>query len=298
MEFKPRPYTKREFLSKLQKPYVNPDTKEEVLPKQAPPSLPLKPGQPEINRALEVSLKDDDKNKTISIGLKDIDSAILFYLENVIKPTITQNDRRLSVPIIYGSPERWKSMQADGFYRDKNGKTMIPLLMFKRDSFTKNNTIGNKLDGNKVNNLKYFETGYSKRNIYDNFNVLQNQKRQKEYILGIIPDYIDITYSMSIFTDYVEQANEITEAVEFAARSYWGDPERFMFRANIDTFNTPVLLENGSDRANRTTMNVLVNGYIIPSGINAAMAGPSPKSYNVTKTVFKETFASACKGFF
>ena len=289
MEFKPRPYTKREFLSKLQKPYVNPDTKEEVLPKQAPPSLPLKPGQPEINRALEVSLKDDDKNKTISIGLKDIDSAILFYLENVIKPTITQNDRRLSVPIIYGSPERWKSMQADGFYRDKNGKTMIPLLMFKRDSFTKNNTIGNKLDGNKVNNLKHFETGYSKRNIYDNFNVLQNQKRQKEYILGIIPDYIDITYSMSIFTDYVEQANEITEAVEFAARSYWGDPERFMFRANIDTFNTPVLLENGSDRANRTTMNVLVNGYIIPSGINAAMAGPSPKSYNVTKTVFKET---------
>ena len=289
MEFKPRPYTKREFLSKLQKPYVNPDTKEEVLPKQAPPSLPLKPGQPEINRALEVSVKDDDKNKTISIGLKDIDSAILFYLENVIKPTITQNDRRLSVPIIYGSPERWKSMQADGFYRDKNGKTMIPLLMFKRDSFTKNNTIGNKLDGNKVNNIEYFETGYSKRNIYDNFNVLRGQKRQKEYILGIIPDYIDITYSMSIFTDYVEQANEITEAVEFAARSYWGDPERFMFRANIDTFNTPVLLENGSDRANRTTMNVLVNGYIIPSGINAAMAGPSPKSYNVTKTVFKET---------
>ena len=256
MEFKPRPYTKREFLSKLQKPYVNPDTKEEVLPKQAPPSLPLKPGQPEINRALEVSLKDDDKNKTISIGLKDIDSAILFYLENVIKPTITQNDRRLSVPIIYGSPERWKSMQADGFYRDKNGKTMIPLLMFKRDSFTKNNTIGNKLDGNKVNNLKYFETGYSKRNIYDNFNVLQNQKRQKEYILGIIPDYIDITYSMSIFTDYVEQANEITEAVEFAARSYWGDPERFKFKAVIDNFATVTELQQSQERLVRGTFDI------------------------------------------
>ena len=289
MEFKPRPYTKREFLSKLQEPYVNPDTKEEVLPKQTPASIEVKPGQPEHNRALEVSIKDDTKNKTISIGLKDIDASILYYLENVIKPVVTQNDRQLSVPIIYGSPERWKSMQADGFYRDKNGKTMVPLVMFKRDSFTKNNTLGNKLDGNKVNNIEYFETGYSKRNIYDNFNVLRGQKPQKEYILGIIPDYLDITYTMSIFTDYVEQANEITEAIEFAARSYWGDPERFMFRANIDTFNTPVLLENGSDRANRTTMNVLVNGYIIPSGINAAMAGPSPKSYNVTKTVFKET---------
>ena len=94
---------------------------------------------------------------------------------------------------------------------------------------------------------------------------------------------------MSIFTDYVDKLMKLTEAIEFAARSYWGDPERFMFRANIDTFNTPVLLENGSDRANRITMNVLVNGYLIPSGINAAMAGPSPKSYNVTKTIFKET---------
>jgi len=166
---------------------------------------------------------------------------------------------------------------------------MVPLVMFKRDSFTKNNTLGNKLDGNRVQNVQYFETQYSKRNVYDNFGVLRNQLPQKEYILGIIPDYIDITYSLSIFTDYVEQANEITEAVEFAARSYWGDPERFMFRANIDTFNTPVLLENGSDRANRTTMNVLVNGYIIPKGINAAQAGPSPKSYNVTKTIIKET---------
>jgi hypothetical protein len=32
MEFKPRPYTKREFLSKLQEPYKNPETEEEVLP--------------------------------------------------------------------------------------------------------------------------------------------------------------------------------------------------------------------------------------------------------------------------
>ncbi len=292
MDFKPRPYTKREFLSKFNKPYVNPDTNEVVAPlTETVTSAEVNPGQPEINRALEVSLKDDTKHKTMSIGLKDIDSAILYYLENVIKPTVTQNDRRISVPIIYGSPERWKSMQGDGFYRDKNGKTMVPLVMFKRDSFTKNNTIGNKLDGNKVNNVQYFETGYSRRNVYDNFNVLRGQKPQKEYIVGIIPDYIDITYSLSIFTDYVDQANEITEAIEFAARSYWGDPERFMFRANIDTFNTPVLLENGVDRANRINMNVLVYGYLIPSGINAAMAGPSPKSYNVTKTVFKETIA-------
>ena len=85
MDFKPRPYTKREFLSKFNKPYVNPDTNEVVAPlTQTVPSAEVTPGQPEINRALEVSLKDDTNNKTFSIGLKDIDSAILYYLDNVI----------------------------------------------------------------------------------------------------------------------------------------------------------------------------------------------------------------------
>jgi hypothetical protein len=51
MEFKPRPYTKREFLSKLQEPYKNPETEEVVLPKQAPSTIEVKPGQPEVNRA-------------------------------------------------------------------------------------------------------------------------------------------------------------------------------------------------------------------------------------------------------
>ena len=289
MDFKPRPYTKREFLSKLQEPYANPDTREVTNPIPSLASTEVKPGQPEFNRAEQVSMKDDTTNKTFSIGLEDIDNAIMYYLQDVIKPTVMQNDRQIAVPVIYGSPERWKSMQADGFYRDKNGKTMVPLIMFKRDSFTKNNTLGNKLDGNKVANVQYFETGYSRRNIYDNFNVLRGQKPQKEYVVGIIPDYIDITYSLSIYTDFTIQSNQLTEAIEFAARSYWGDPERFMFRTNIDTFNTPTLLESGTDRANRTEMTLLVSGYIIPTGINAAMAGPNPKSYSVTKTVFKET---------
>ena len=291
MDFKPRPYTKREFLSKLQEPYVNPETKVEIAPVQSIPTE-VKPGQPEFNRAEQVSMKDDTNNKTFSIGLEDIDGALMYYLRNVIKPTVMQNSKQIEVPVIYGSPERWKSMQADGFYRDKNGKTMVPLIMFKRESFTKNNTLGNKLDGNRVQNVQYFETTYSKRNVYDNFNLLRDQKPQKEYTIGIIPDYIDLNYTLSIYTDFTVQSNELTEAIEFAARSYWGDPERFMFRTSIETFNTPTLLENGADRANRIDMTLLVNGYIIPSGINAAMAGPNPKSYSVTKTKFTETINS------
>jgi len=288
MDFKPRPINKREFLSTLSEPYKQPER--EIQPYSNPnevPSLEVKPGQPEFNRSLETSLKGDE-TKLINIGLEDHDNTVLYYLENVIKPTVIQNDKQIAVPIIYGSPERWKSIQYDGFYRDKNGKTMIPLIMFKRESFEKNRTLGNKLDGNLVHNVQYFEKGYSSRNNYDNFEVLRNQKPQKEYILGIIPDYITITYKLSIFTDYTTQMNKIIEALEFASDSYWGDPERFLFRASITSFPTPVLLENGEDRANKSELTLTLQGYIIPNTINVAQAGPSPKAYNKTKVIIKE----------
>jgi hypothetical protein len=288
MEFKPTPLTKREFLTTLSDVYVEPERA--IQPYSNPNSTysqNAQPGQPTFNRAEQTSLKNDD-TKTINITLEDHDNTILYYLENVIKPTVTQNDRQIQVPIIYGSPERWKSIQADGFYRDKNGKTMVPLIMFKRESFEKNRTLGNKLDGNVVHNVQYFETQYSQRNVYDNFAVLRNQKPQKEYILGVIPDYITLTYKLSIYTDYVQQMNKIIEALEFASDSYWGDPERYQFRAVISSFPTPVLLENATDRANRSEITLTLQGYIIPNSINVALAGPNPKSYNVTKTIFTE----------
>ena len=180
MDFKPRPINKREFLAALPDPYQLPER--DIQPYSNPNesySSEVKPGQPEFNRALETSLKGDE-TKTINIGLEDHDNAILYYLENVIKPTVTQNNRQIAVPVIYGSPERWKSVQADGYYRDASGVRLLPLIMFKRESFEKNRSIGNKLDGNLVNNVQYFEKGYSNKNNYDNFNVLRNQKPQKE----------------------------------------------------------------------------------------------------------------------
>jgi len=284
MEFKPTPYTKQQFLSKLVTPYDptygNPNQTE----------TELKTGQPEFNRGYQTSFKDEDKAKPISIGLQDIDETIAYYFKNVIRPTALQNDRQIEVPVIYGSPEKWKAVQADGYYRDGNQqKIMVPLIMYQRESITKDRSIGNKLDGNKVRNFQYFEMPYSPRNFYDNFKVLQNQKKQKEFILGIIPDYLIITYKVIVWTDFIQdQMNTIIEAFEFASDSYWGDPERFMFRARIDEFPTITSVSANADRANKSEFNVKVNAYIIPSGINAALAGPNPKAYNITKTYFKE----------
>jgi hypothetical protein len=79
---------------------------------------------PSNNRALQTSFEDDTV-KPFSIGIQDIDEAIAYYFENVIQPFVIQNGQRLAVPIIYGSPERWKSMQKDGYYRDLDRKSVV-----------------------------------------------------------------------------------------------------------------------------------------------------------------------------
>ena len=238
------------------------------------------------NRGTDYSLKDDTV-KDISIGLQDIDNAVLFYFNNVIKPTVIQNEQRLAVPIIYGSPERWKSIQNDGFYRDKNGKLMVPLIMLKRVSIEKNRTLGNKLDGNVVHNYQVVGTKFNQRNIYDNFAVLTNRIPSKQYYISSVPDYINVNYECIIFTDYIEQNNKLVEAVQFASDSYWGDVNRFKFRANIDSFNTPIILEQGADRAARSSFNIKLFGYMLPDTINKDLAVARSKFYTKAQVVFE-----------
>jgi len=237
------------------------------------------------NRGTDYSMKNDTV-KDISIGLEDIDNTILYYFENIIKPTVIQNGQRIAVPTIYGSPERWKSVQADGFYRDNNGKLMVPLIMFKRESFDKNRTLGNKLDGNKVHNYQVVGTKFNQRNIYDNFSVLTNRIPSEQYYISSVPDYININYSCIIFTDYIEQNNKVVEAIEFASDSYWGDPNRFKFKANIDSFSTTTLLEQGQDRAAKSTFNIKLFGYIIPDTINKDLATARSKFYTKAQVIF------------
>ena len=238
------------------------------------------------NRGTDYSLKDDTV-KDISIGLQDIDNAVLFYFNNVIKPTVIQNEQRLAVPVIYGSQERWKSIQNDGFYRDKNGKLMVPLIMLKRVSIEKNRTLGNKLDGNIVHNYQVVGTKFNQRNIYDNFAVLTNRIPSKQYYISSVPDYINVNYECIIFTDYIEQNNKLVEAVQFASDSYWGDVNRFKFRANIDSFNTPIILEQGADRAARSSFNIKFFGYMLPDTINKDLAVARSKFYTKAQVVFE-----------
>ena len=218
---------------------------------------------PGVNRALQTSFRDDN-TKPFSIGIQDIDEAVFYYFENVIQPSVIQNGERLPVPIIYGSQEKWKSFQKDGYYRDQNGRIQAPLIMFKRESMDKVRSIGNKLDANNPHNYSVSTKKYDPRNSYDNFKVLTNRIPEKQFYATVIPDYVTITYTCVAFTYYVEQLNKIVEAINYASDAYWGDPQRFKFKSMIDSFGFQTELVANDERLIRSTFNIKLNGYIVP----------------------------------
>ena len=135
----------------------------------------------------------------------------------------------------------------------------------------KNRSIANKLDANNPNNFGVFTKKYTTKEAYDNFTVLNNRIPSKTYYAVVVPDYLTITYSCTVFTYYVEQLNKIIEAIEYASDAYWGDPQLFQFRAMIDSFGFQTELSNNEERIVRSTFNIKLNGYIIPDTIQKDM---------------------------
>jgi hypothetical protein len=257
---KPIPKTQRELSVERQEPYIPPAG----APGFSPIGNPNDSNQP--NRGLQTSFKGDTI-KPMSIGIQDIDEAIMYYFQNVIQPSVFQNGERIAVPIIYGSPEKWKSFQKDGYYRDLQGRIMAPLIMFKRNTITKDRSLNNKLDANNPHNVAVVGQSYNKRNEYSKFNMLNNVKPEKTYYVTVVPDHVSITYDCVAFTYYNDQLNKIVEAIEYASDSYWGDPERFKFKATINSFNTTTDLSENGERVVKSTFTLNIYGYIIPDTI-------------------------------
>jgi len=274
-----RPASRREFMDKLVEPYD---------PKYGNPneifSEPTKLGQPEINRAREISVKDDNI-RDYKIGIQDFDEALMYYFQNVLKPSVIQNNTRINVPILYGSPENWKTVQSDGYYRDANGRLLAPLIMFKRRSITQNRTLGNKLDGNSAKNIQLFKKKYSKRNIYGNFNLLNNRNPEVEYVASITPDYVTVEYDCLVWTYFIEQMDSLVESINFASRTYWGDPTKFQFYSSIESFEESINYEVGEDRAIKNSFSLTLNGYLIPDSVNKSMAAIN-RVFGVSQVVF------------
>ena len=247
--------------------------------------FPLPDNRANINRG-RITTRKDDSVRNASIGLQDHDEAIMYYFNNVIKPSVIINGNRTNVPIIYGAPERWKGVQKDGFYRDKEGKIQTPLIMFKRDSVEKRRDLGNKLDGNNPQLYYTFQEKYTRRNQYDNFSVLQQRTPQKEYHAIVVPDFVKLQYTCMIWCDYVAQMNKLIEMINYTSDSYWGDKEKFKFNARIDTYNNTTEVQQGDNRVVKTNFGLTLQGYLVPDSINKELTKKPQKYFSKSVVSF------------
>ena len=215
------------------------------------------------NRGYQYSRKKKDKVNNVSVTLKDIDSAIIYYLENVIKPSVEENGENIKVPILYGSVERWKAILRDGFLRDKKRQIITPVIVFKRNTININETIPqDKLDANNPHLFYPFQKKYSQVNRYDNLATQIGTVSQREYYNVSFPDYVTLTYDFIIWTSFIEQMNKIVERMNYSDGAYWGNPEKMRFRSTIDSFDDATEIGD-TERLIRTNFNVTINGYLL-----------------------------------
>ena len=221
-----------------------------------------------LNRGTLTS-RNTDKVKNVSVGLMDIDAAIMFYFNNVIKPTVQENDENVKVPIMYSNPERWNTIQKNGYLIDNKKQLIIPLIVFKRNSIEKDDSLGvDKLDPRDPKLYYTFQKRYTKENRYDNFAVQQGLNKSRELYTVGVPDYVSVTYDFVVWTSYTEQMNKIIERIIWSEGSYWGEDGKFKFRTTIDNYTDASEFTVNSERLIRTNFSVTLKGYLIPEEFN------------------------------
>jgi hypothetical protein len=72
--------------------------------------------------------------------------------------------------------------------------------------------------------------------------------------------------------------NKVIEAINYASDSYWGDPERFKFKASIDSFSTAIEISDTTNRIIKGTFTLKMFGYIVPDTIQKEVT--AIKKYN------------------
>ena len=76
--------------------------------------------------------RDKDKTKSIGITLYDIDFAVKSFIEQTMQLSVEDNGESVPVPVLYANSEKWASIQRNGYLKDKKGKTLVPLITFRR----------------------------------------------------------------------------------------------------------------------------------------------------------------------
>lgn len=208
--------------------------------------------------------RDMDKTRSLGITLYDIDFAVKSFIEQSMKLKVEDNGEYVVVPTIYANAEKWASIQKNGFLKDKKGKTLVPLITFRRS----NVAMKNELKRNKVastNQLAYImKQKYDRTTPYDRFSSLYGAKKPTEYFVTPIPDYVDVSYDFIIWCEYQSQLNYIVEQFVYYTGQSFGEKNFFKFSTNMDSISMEDNNSTGQDRIVKATFQIIAHAYLLP----------------------------------
>ena len=216
----------------------------------------------------EARRRDKQEQKNVEVTLMDHDAAIMYYFQNTITPTVMEQGEEIKVPIMYANPERWKTIQKNGHLRDSKRQLITPVIVFRRTSIAKDETMAvDKLDANDPKLFYTFEKKYTQENRYDKFSAQKGILPQRELYNVAVPDYVLMTYECIIWTAYIEQMNSIIEKIQYSDGAYWGEPGKFKFKVNVESFEDATEMAD-NERMIKTSFTFNFRGYLIPEAFN------------------------------
>tara|TARA_Y100000401_G_scaffold67138_1_gene53719 strand:+ start:999 stop:1862 length:864 start_codon:yes stop_codon:yes gene_type:complete len=215
-----------------------------------------------------------DLSKQYSITLKDIDTSVLSFVKNVIKPSVQEANEKIKVPIMYGNEERWKAVRKRGVLRDKNNTLILPLIMLKRVSVEKSDAIpGYEHDIRRKYTEIVRNSSWSKKNKYSRFAVQNNDLPVHENLVTTIPNFVNITYEFVLWTNFIEQMNPLVESFMEFDKTYWGNKDTYRFICTLDSVSDASEMDSRGERFIKSTFSVTSKAYLLPEETNSIVTG-------------------------
>ena len=262
------------------------------------------PNKSTINRAEQTSIRSEKGNARVvikkgatgrnasrgfQIGLKDIDTAIIGHMNNIMKPRVKEANEMIKVPVLYGNEERWKSVRGRGTLRDSNGAIILPVIVIKRTSlaFDENKPLSFDMDvQGKFISVIRSSTGWSKNNRYSRFNVLTGKKPTQEFIKIGMPDFVTCEYTIVMMTAYMEQMNDLNTLMIEHLETYWGDQTSYRFLTGLGGgISNEEQMESQGERLIRNEFSMTVKGYMIPEFTDNVFGKTAEVSRDYSKSV-------------
>jgi hypothetical protein len=237
---------------------------------------------PILDKSKQVSRKNDDV-KNVSVGIYDIDLAFKSFLETDVKPIIEENGKFIPVPVMYATAENWSSAQRDGFLKDNNGKVQTPLISFKRNALDVNTEISKLKVRTDEDSSQSFVRRYSNENRYDAFTQLTNQKPVTERYIVDRPDYVNLTYDVIIWCDFMEDLNKLVEQIIYFQGGTFGDRYKFQIKGESYSFDTTNGV--GEERIVRSNVSLTAKAYLVPE--QTGLKINTQKAFGTSKVLWK-----------